>query len=354
MRAREQRILSAGLGHLERILEDGGLGRGERDSRGTGELDAVYCLPGRDVRFLIEVKQSLQPYQLAKLAERAEQYERQSKLSGHDSLLLMVPRVPQSVLLMCEELGLLVLDEEANGHLKVPGLYYHRYAPSKKDVSSGVRRNSAFSSKASRLVRAILAEYPRRWRQVELAEQTAVTAGYVSKVVNQMLKEDYLRRDRDRLRVVNADRLLDDWSASNRFDRHRRSRFAIAMGEYQQGLRKFQQEMRRQDIRFVFTGWSAAYLRSPYGIPDSIVAYVDRMPENVARKALHPVESKGNVLLLLPHDEGVFQFSQPGEFGDCVADAQCYVDLLGMPGRAPDQAQAMREKLLKFEDRDNA
>lgn len=349
MRAREQRMLAVCLGHLEKILEDGGLGKGEYEQPVHSQLDAVYRLPRQGVRFAIEVKQSLQPYQLEKLSSR-----RDPRADG-EFLLLVVPRVPRSVLSKCEELGLLVLDEEGNGHLRVPGLYYHRYAPSKNGSSApGARRSSVFSSKASRLVRAMLSDYPKQWNQARLAKQTGVTPGYVSKVVNRMVAEDYLRRDGDRLYVVNADRLLDDWAASYRFDRHRRSRFAIAMGDYLQGLRKFQQEMRKQSIRFAFTGWSAAYLRSPYGIPDSIVAYVDHLDKSVALKSLHPVDSKGNVLLLLPHDEGVFQFPEPEEPGDCVADVQCYLDLLGMPGRAPDQAQAVRESLLRFEERDNA
>jgi hypothetical protein len=349
MRVREQGILETCIGHLERILAAGGLGRGLREQEVPRELDAVYRLPGRRIRFAVEVKLSIQPYQLEKLSSR------RGPNSDSEFLLLVVPSIPKSVLSKCEELGVLVLDEEGNGHLKVPGLYYHRYVPSKKGMpASGANRSSVFSSKASRLVRAVLSEYPRQWSQAELAKRTSVTPGYVSKVVNRMVAEDYLRRDNDRLRVVSADRLLDDWAARYRFDRHRRSRFAIAMSEYLQGLRKFQQEMRRQSIRFVFTGWSAAYQRSPYGIPDSIVAYVDRLTENIAFRSIHPVERKGNVLLLLPHDEGVFQFAESGEFGDCVADAQCYVDLLGMPGRATDQALTMRNKLLRFEERDNA
>ena len=57
----------------------------------------------------------------------------------------------------------------------------------------------------------------------------------------------------------------------------------------------------------------------------------------------------GEVVLLIPHDEGVFQLTVdlPGK-PSLVSYAQLYVDLTRMSGRAPEQADVVRKKCLAF------
>ena len=349
MGVREENILNTCLGKLESILQDAGYELGSREGVVEQGFDYSYHLPALGLSLMIEVKHSLQPYLVDKVVYQARHLMHEGGGGQNERLVVFASRIPRSALDKCVELDISVLDEEGNGFLRLPGLYYNRYVPSKRGSgSAGAGQNSIFSAKASRLAQAMLVHYPEQWSQAQLAEKAKVTPGYVSKIISKMIDADYIRRDKDKLRVVDPNRLLDSWGAAYRFDRHRRLRFAMGMGVYLQGVRKLQQDMLGQDIKFAFTGWSAAYLRSPYGMPDSIVAYVDRLTEDIPFRSIHPVASKGNVLLLLPHDEGVFQFAQPSEFGDCVSDVQCYLDLLGSPGRASDQAEALREKRLAF------
>jgi hypothetical protein len=121
------------------------------------------------------------------------------------------------------------------------------------------------------------------------------------------------------------------------------------MTTYDQGVRKLAAELGRCRIAFAHAGWTGAFLRAPHGVSSVLTAYVDRWPSAGETKLIHPVESEGNVILLLPHDEGVFQFTTDcGEQGSVVSDAQLYVDLVKMPGRAREQADALRERRLDF------
>lgn len=349
MRVFERDILDSGIARLSEIFHQAGIDGDLCPAEAKTGLDAIYSLPNEEVRFYIEVKRSLHPHQVAGIADQYRQWLQGPEGTGRDLILVVAGDITRSSLDRCVELGVCVLAENGNGYVRFHRFMYKQFVPGKRMPARG-GPGSIFSAKASRLVRALLCRYPEPWDQSELAQVTGVSSGYVSSLVGKMLDADYIRRNRKKLRVVDPNRLLDDWASRYRFDRYRRSRFAMSMSEYLQGLRKFQQEMRRQSIRFAFTGWSAAYIISPYGTPDAIVAYVERLTGGMPFRALHPVENQGNVLLLLPREEGVFQFAQEGEFGPMVADVQCYLDLLSLPGRAAEQAEVLREKRLAFSE----
>jgi hypothetical protein len=171
----------------------------------------------------------------------------------------------------------------------------------------------------------------------------------VSTRVRLLLEQGYVQSRAGALSLADPDRLLDDWATFYRFDRHWRHGFAISMAAYDQGVKKLTAELRRCGVAHAHTGWTGAFLRAPYGVPTVLVTYVDRLPSAGETKLIHPVKGEGNVILLLPHDEGVFQFTTDcGEQGSVVSDAQLYVDLARMPGRAREQADALRERRLDF------
>lgn len=190
---------------------------------------------------------------------------------------------------------------------------------------------------------------PSQCRQAELVEWTGVSPGYVSTRIKALEGEGYVCRDGESIRLTEPDRLLNDWSRSYRFDRHLRLHYAVSMASYEQGLDKVKAEMDRLGLRCAFTGWSAAYLAAPFGEPKNIMAYVNGRPDQKQLRFLHRVDAGGDVVLLLPHDEGVFQFTidLPGK-PSLVSYAQIYVDLTRMSGRAPDQADVVRKKYLTF------
>ena len=78
------------------------------------------------------------------------------------------------------------------------------------------------------------------------------------------------------------------------------------------------------------------------------MAYIDREPQPDSLSALFPVAREGNVWLYLPQDAGVLQVTQMAQALPVVTDAQLYVDLRTMPGRAREQAEVLREKCLQW------
>ena len=82
------------------------------------------------------------------------------------------------------------------------------------------------------------------------------------------------------------------------------------------------------------------------------MAYVEKFPDLRDSSVLFPLQKgqNGNVLLLEPHDEGVFQFIEKQNDNPVVSAPQLYLDMSRMPGRAKEQAEAIREKLLNYGD----
>jgi hypothetical protein len=81
--------------------------------------------------------------------------------------------------------------------------------------------------------------------------------------------------------------------------------------------------------------------------------FVKSLPENPQKIGLYPVVEKENVLLILPHDEGVFQFTRLVNGLVVASDAQIYIDLKRLPGRAGEQAEILRKRHMKWDGLNN-
>ena len=336
-------ILVDGLRRLRALLAEADV-RFELESvPAPGPHDAVLLLPDLNRRVLIQAKVAAHPKDLDAPIPLGH------GLQGSIPLLI-VRRASRPLFERCRQAGMCLLDAEGNAFLKLPGVYVERYSASKPPPRPPVA-GTVFTARSSRIVAALLADPAKAWSQAELGRATGVSPGYVSTRVRLLQEQGYVRSRIGALRVAEPDRLLDDWATFYRFDRHRQSRFAISMSTYDQGITKLTAELGRCGIVFAHTGWTGAFLRAPYGTSTVLMTYVDRVPSAGETKLIYPTASEGNVILLLPHDDGVFRFTTDcGGQGRVVSDAQLYVDLMKMPGRAREQADALRERRLDFSE----
>ncbi|NCU27908.1 hypothetical protein EOM86_14525 [Candidatus Nomurabacteria bacterium] len=168
-----------------------------------------------------------------------------------------------------------------------------------------------------------------------------------------MKNEGYILKSNNLIKLAAPYKLLDDWRNAYRFDRYRARQFyAMNSNNYENGLKKLAASLNKSGVRFAFTGWSGAYIRAPHGTSNLFLAYVNHFPAE--SDTIFRVENEGNVILYVPQDEGVFQFVTECEYGTVVSDAQLYLDLSKMPGRAEEQADYLREQSLNWEDINNA
>lgn len=327
---------------VSRVLKETGVRftRVIKPSRKSGGGSAEFRLGPRREALAVEYHPGLTSFQLNAVLERLKK-----EVGPKQRLALCVRRMTWSLLDTCKESGVALFDLEGNAYVRLPGLYIERFRPSRENAPEPAS-GTVFTAKAMRLVRAFLKRYPHDWRQSRLVRETGLSAGYVSILTKRLVEQGYVCDRFGMLYLDDPERLLNDWVAHYRFDRHRRLSFAISAGNYGEGVKKLGDVLTASGNRFAWTGWTGAFLRTPYAIPANYTAYVAKRPGEM--KGVFPVEKQGNVTLYVPHDEGVFQFTTLSDAGEIVSDGQLYVDLCRMPGRAKEQADALRHEHLDF------
>jgi len=285
------------------------------------------------------------PYLIPSLSEDILDLLRPHQAEGVHPVMVTV-NLSRGFFEQCREAGINVLDGKENGVVRIPGFRYERFIEEARKGRPTVK-GTPFSMKASRIVRALLSEPDHDWSQVELAKATGVTQGYLSIQQKVLQGAGYIGIEQRRIQLIDHVRLLSDWAEHYRWDRHQQLRYAFNATTYEEGLERFGTAFRGRGAAYAFTGWSGAFLRAPYGIPDKWMAFVEKAPDLPAELGLHPVVEQGeNVILIVPQDIGVFQFAQEIKGLRVVSDPQLYVDLRKMPGRAAEQAEVLRDKYL--------
>lgn len=308
-------------------------------ARKAGCADMEAVLPSGQ-RLFLDYLPTLTAEGMAGTARRLRAALPEGALAG-----VLVRRLGPGLLDACKAEGVCAFGLDGNAYVRAPGVYVERYRPAAEErrlPSSG----TCFTAKASRLVRALLALHPEALPRAALAEKTGLSRGYVSILTSRLVEDGQVSVRSDRLHVEDPDRLLDAWAAHHRMDRHHRLHFAAVANSPEQGMEKLARALETAGVAFAFTGGTGGYLLAPHTTPEGVTAYVDRVPGPLA--GIHPVAKGGNVLLLVPQDAGVFQFTTASPFGPVASVAQVYLDLLGMPGRAREQADMLRQERLHF------
>jgi hypothetical protein len=263
------------------------------------------------------------------------------------SPLLVVPRLSDAFLDACRKKGVSVADLNGRLYLRRPGLLICLSAISDRDFRFGQEPRNVFVGKSVRIVRSLLSEQERQWRQAELVQRTGVTSGLVSRIVTYLARQGLLRKSAAQQFVVASPlALLDAWAQADDFGRRATTyRFTALNGDPLRYAREVRDALTGSGVDFAFTQWIAAWLRHPYTEPPVVSLYVSHLPsENILEKlGLRAVTDAGRVWFHVPSDEGVFREKRVEKGIPIVADAQIYIDLLKTGLRGPEQAQALRE-----------
>jgi hypothetical protein len=216
------------------------------------------------------------------------------------------------------------------------------------DFGFGRSDDSLFSPKATRVLRHLLAQPHRIWLQAELQEEAGVSRGYVSRLLQTLLGQGFVRKEGLGGRtgpacyyLTDAPRLLDEWAKADHFDRRVRIQRYSTLESDPAQVAAYANE-RLGDSPHAFTQWFAAWLRRPHTTPPLVSVYV---PEKILA-GFDPgrrVDAGGNLHLLVPEDEGVFQCLRDVQGLPLVCDAQVYLDLISQGQRGPEAANALRQ-----------
>ncbi len=336
-RRRVPDLLAALLGDPHVALEQTGR---ERDTRAD-----LVAADERGRRWMIEVKSSSRPGQVANAAEQLRAY------AGEEIALLVVPFMSRAGAETADREHLNWLDLSGNARIRAGDL--NIWVQGRPDqLRARGRPSSPFAPKSARVTRLLLLDPERWWRQRDLVQATGTDDGNVSRIVRRLNDELLLERRGPELRPRDAGLLLDAWSQDYRFNAHDIISAHVS-GDGMEVARTLSQQLDDAQVHHAFTGLPAAWLIDQFARFRLTSVYVDADPRAVAdRLNLRQPTRGSNVQLVGPNDVGVFAGEQVHDGLLCVSMAQIYLDLQHLPERAPEAAEELRTRHLSFSDAD--
>ena len=308
--------------------------------------DYSISVPGH--RFLVEYKVSASAGPLAGAVDQLKKYADANQDKGLP--LIVVPFMGQVGRELCDRSGISWLDLSGNAKIVAPGLRIRVEGRPNKYTDRG-RPPNVFAAKSSRIARQLLLHPQQFQTQAELARQTGLGDGYVSKIVRRLEQEQYLDANDDgAVRPRDPNLLLDAWHDAYDFNRHRIIKGHVPARSGDELLQRIVKSLSREKLEYAATGLSAAWLLTNFAAFRLVTLYVPAMPSRSLLKQIEfSDEPKGaNLWLVLPDDEGVFHGSQKQDGIQCVSPVQTYLDLKDQPERAKDAAVELRRKLLNW------
>jgi len=296
-------------------------------------------------RWMIEIKSSSRPGQVASAADQFRGY------AGDGIALLVVPFMSRAGAETADRDRLNWLDLSGNARIRAGDL--NIWVQGRPDqLRARGRPSSPFAAKSARVTRLLLLDPERWWRQRDLVQAAGIDDGNVSRIVRRLGDELLLQRRGPELRPRDAGLLLDAWSQDYRFNAHDIISAHVS-GDGMEGARALSQQLDDAEVHHAFTGLPAAWVLDRFARFRLTSVYVDADPREVTDHLKLRQPTRGsNVQLLGPNDVGVFAGEQAYDGLPCVSMAQIYLDLQHLPERAPEAAEELRTRHLRFVDAD--
>jgi hypothetical protein len=289
--------------------------------------------------WLVEVKSSSSPAVIAGAAEQLAGYADRSSFQGVP--LLVVPYMTPAGAKFAAERNLNWIDLSGNARIR-DGELYVRVEGRPNQFPSRGRPSSAFAPKSARIARVLLLNPRRWWRQTDLAKETGLDDGHLSRVVRRLADDELIEYDTNEFRARDPELLIDAWADAYRFDRHD-SVVAHVSGSGSELAADLHQRLDVAGVDHAFTGLPAAWEMSRYARYRLASVYVHGDPRAAIEAAgLRRGDRGANVQVIGPDDEGVFAGVRTVEQLPCVSAPQVYLDLLHLPERAHEAADQLR------------
>lgn len=259
--------------------------------------------------------------------------------------LLVVSHLPRSLRDLVESEDINWVDLAGNAAIQAPPLLVHIEGKRRRrtTLSSGI---DPFAPRSANIVRHLLADPQRTWRQKELVLKTGLSQSRTSKVLAALQELALVRADDEGLHVADPEGLLDAWADARDYRRQEIVPVHLS-GEGIGMARALDEKLEQIDVTHWFTGLPAAWAYDHFARFRLVSVYVDGDPEFVRRAAgLRAVERGANIHLIASGVQRLEIGQNEPEGLRCVHPAQVYVDLLALPERAQEAAEHLKPLAL--------
>ena len=227
-----------------------------------------------------------------------------------------------------------------------PGLFIYERSADKNPWREERPARSLRGAKAGRIVRALCDFLPPLGVR-DLAKKAGADAGYVSRTLALLDREDLIRRSpRGPITSVDWQGLIRRWAQDYSLLEPKRTGSFLEP----RGLPSSFEKLGKVDFRYAVTGSFAASKIAPVASPRLLICYVDDRRRAAEGLDLRSAEVGANVILVQPFDPVVYERSWEREGVKFAALSQVAVDLETSPGRGPAEADALMKWMADNEN----
>jgi hypothetical protein len=310
---------------------------------GGRQADALIDLrtpAGESAIIVVEAKNSLEVRDTRAIAEQLNSLRSQlEREPGTTAGLLAAPYLNPAVRVRLGELGLAYADATGNLRLQLdrPAVFLRDTGTDKNPWRGPGRPRGSFrGGTAARVFRALV-DFKPPYSVPQLVKRSGASTGVTYRVVEFLEREDIVGRGEQGIARVDWRQLIERWSQEYGFAL---SKAPTAFIE-PRGLEVAYEKLRTSDLRYALTSSSAAKYYAPYASIRALSVYVASVGEAVDALSLRPAPTGGNVLLAVPEDPVAFKRTSTFAGLTVAAPSQVAADLLGGPGRAPEEGRVL-------------
>lgn len=210
---------------------------------------------------------------------------------------------------------------------------------------------SLFAPRATRVVRALLAEPARAWRLEELAKAAQVSLGHSHNVVSRLEDLRWVERDEaQRIHLGKPADLLEAWCESYTYRANEIASYFVPERVNRRLMADVARAATAEGRRYAFTLSAGLSLVAPQPRLPALHCYLEGDPAPVAAAlGLRPAaETDGALHLLTPYDPGVFHGVLEKAGLKVVSLPQLYADLVHHQPRGAEQAEHLRREAMGY------
>ena len=314
----------------------------------TFHVDAWLTIRGPDgtsAVLLVEVKRRVSPRQAAEAVSQLIEASQEAQVAG---VLLISDYLSELSRKRLRTAGVNYLDLTGNTWIALerPGLLIETQGADQDPSPPRRGKRSLRGIKATRIVRALCDTRPPIGVR-ELARLTGSNPGYVSRVLDFLVSEDLIQRERTgQVAEINWQDLIGRWSQDYSLTGTNRAVTYLAP----RGLDVVADRLRTYKETYALTGSLAVPTEASVAASRLLSCYVDDLDQAAGILEVRPAEAGANVLLLKPFDRVIYDRVRTEDNLVKVALSQCAVDLLTGGGRGPAEADALLAWMAVNED----
>lgn len=296
---------------------------------------------GRISSLLVRTKDRLEPRDVDGIAAAVRD-------TPKGPVLIVAPFISERTQQRLKTNGLAYADLTGNVRLSVPepGLFIETSGAVRNPISTPRERKSLKGARAGRLIRALCDFRPPTGLRA-LAKRAGIDPGYASRIIDFLDREALVtRRERGPITVTDWRGLIQRWSQQYSPLEPKRVTWYLAP----RGIAQILERLKRLSTRYAVSGsWAAAQYAS-VSPTRLFLCYADDVSAMAGALDIRPTETGANIALITPFDPVVYERTSQKDGITIPAPSQIAADLLGSPGRGPNEAEALMEWMRDHEN----